>query len=75
MWKRPWRDIDFALEKTMNDYWVNFVKDGNPNGKNLPEWIKYDKSSQNIMVIGDEVRSVSGLHKDEFEFLNSNSKK
>lgn len=75
MWKRPWRDIDFAVEKTMNDYWVNFVKDGNPNGKNLPEWIKYDKSSQNIMVIGDEVRSVSGLHKDEFEFLNSNSKK
>jgi para-nitrobenzyl esterase len=22
----------------MQDYWVNFAKNGNPNGDNLPEW-------------------------------------
>jgi para-nitrobenzyl esterase len=70
MWKRPWRDVDYAVEKTMNDYWVNFVKEGNPNGKNLPEWPKYDKT-QNIMVIGDVPKAVPGLHKNELEFLKT----
>jgi para-nitrobenzyl esterase len=74
-WKRPWRDVDYAIEKTMDDYWVNFVKEGNPNGKNLPEWPKFDKSSQSIMVIGDESKSVPGLHKNEFEFLKNISQK
>jgi para-nitrobenzyl esterase len=74
LWKRPWREVDFAVEKTMNNYWVNFVKEGNPNGKDLPEWNKYDKSSQDIMVIGDESKLFPGLHKSEFDFLESANK-
>ncbi len=69
LWKRPWRDVDFAVEKTMNEYWVNFVKTGNPNGKGVPEWKAYDKSSGNIMEIGDKSQSQPGLHKSEFDFL------
>jgi para-nitrobenzyl esterase len=69
MWKRPWRDVDLAVEKTMNDYWVNFVKTGNPNGEGLPEWGVYDKQSGNIMEIGDQPRLFPGLHKSEFDFL------
>lgn len=68
LWKRPWRDVDYAVEKTMNDYWVNFVKEGDPNGKDVPVWTNY-KSSQGIMVIGDESKFIPGLHKNEFEFL------
>jgi para-nitrobenzyl esterase len=74
LWKRPWREVDYAVENTMNNYWVNFVKEGNPNGKGLPEWTKYDKSSQDIMVIGDESKLTPGLHKTEFDFLESASK-
>lgn len=69
MWKRQWREVDFAVEKTMSDYWVNFVKTGNPNGEGLPEWISYDKSSGNIMEIGDKSQLSAGLYKNEFEFL------
>jgi para-nitrobenzyl esterase len=69
LWKRPWRDIDYAVEKTMNNYWVNFVKTGNPNGEGMPEWGIYDKSSGNIMEIGDQPRLSPGLHKSEFDFL------
>jgi para-nitrobenzyl esterase len=69
LWKRPWRDIDYAVEKTMNNYWVNFVKTGNPNGEGLPDWGIYDKSSGNIMEIGDQPRLSPGLHKSEFDFL------
>jgi para-nitrobenzyl esterase len=69
LWKRPWRDVDFTVEKTMNDYWVNFVKNGNPNGEGVPEWGVYDKSTGIIMEIGDKSQSQPGLHKDEFGFL------
>jgi para-nitrobenzyl esterase len=71
MWNRPWRAVDYAVEKTMNEYWVNFVKQSDPNGKDLPVWTKYDKTSKGIMVIGDESKVVPGLHIDEFEFLKS----
>jgi len=69
LWKRPWREIDFAVEKTMNEYWVNFVKNSNPNGKDLPEWKVYDKPTGNIMKIGDQPKLTPGLYKNEFSFL------
>jgi para-nitrobenzyl esterase len=67
LWKRPWRDIDYAVEKTMNNYWVN--KDSDPNGNSVPEWKKYDKSTGNIMEIGDQSQLKPSLHKSEFDFL------
>ena len=69
LWKRPWREVDFAVEKAMNDYWVNFVKTGNPNGTGLPDWANYDMSTGNIMEIGDQARLAPGLYKSEIEFL------
>ena len=75
LWKRPWRDVDLAVEKTMSDYWVNFVKKGNPNGEDLPEWGVYDKFSGNIMEIGDKAKLYPALHKDEFEFLDGVNKR
>jgi para-nitrobenzyl esterase len=74
MWKRPWRDVDFAVEKTMDAYWVNFVKTGNPNGEGVPEWKVYDKSSGDIMEIGDKPELKPGLYKSEFEFLEGANK-
>jgi|WetSurMetagenome_2_1015567.scaffolds.fasta_scaffold01584_16 para-nitrobenzyl esterase len=69
MWDRPWREVDFAVEKAMNGYWVNFVKTGNPNGDGLPEWSTYDKVSGSIMEIGDKQTLTPGLYKKQFEFL------
>lgn len=69
MWDRPWRDVDYDVERTMDSFWVNFVKTGNPNGQGLPEWTKYDKSSGNIMEIGDQSSQLPGLYKDKFNFL------
>jgi para-nitrobenzyl esterase len=74
MWNRPWREVDFAVEKTMDEYWVNFIKTGNPNGEGLPVWGPYDKSSGNIMEIGDKPILSPALHKGEFDFLESTGK-
>jgi len=62
LWKRPWREIDFEVEKSMNGYWINFVKKGNPNGDGLPEWSSYDKSSGSIMVVGDKPEIMPTLY-------------
>jgi para-nitrobenzyl esterase len=69
LWNRPWREVDYSVEKTMSNYWVNFTKTGNPDGKGLTEWIPYDKASGYIMQIGDQSRLIPGLYKDKFLFL------
>jgi para-nitrobenzyl esterase len=71
LWKRPWREIDYSVEKTMSDYWVNFVKTGNPNGKGLPEWDTYEQPAGNIMEIGDQSTLKPGLFRDEFNFMKT----
>jgi para-nitrobenzyl esterase len=35
---RPMTDADYKLSDKMLDYWTNFMKTGNPNGKGLPTW-------------------------------------
>lgn len=69
-WNRPWNDADYAVEKTMSAYWINFVKTGNPNGNALPEWKKYD-ATQPIMELNDKPVLKPGLFKKEFSFLES----
>ena len=42
---------DQRIADTMNRYWVNFAKSGNPNGDDLPTWPKYDRTAQQILDI------------------------
>jgi len=47
---RPWEPADQPLATLMSSYWVNFIKTGNPNGQGLPEWPKYNNTTQQAMV-------------------------
>lgn len=47
---RPWESTDQPLATLMSSYWVNFIKTGNPNGRGLPEWPKFDNANQQAMV-------------------------
>lgn len=40
---------DTQIAKEANAYWSNFAKTGNPNGPALPEWPKYEPSSDILM--------------------------
>ena len=35
---RPWSEEDLALSEQMLDYWTQFMKTGDPNRNDLPEW-------------------------------------
>jgi len=51
-----WDDIDHELSNTMAEYWVNFARNGNPNGPGLPDWPTYNSSSDIVQILGEEVK-------------------
>jgi para-nitrobenzyl esterase len=71
LWDRPWREVDYAVEKTMSSYWINFVKTGNPNGVSLPEWKNYDKQHGYILEFTEIPELNTDMYKKEFQFLES----
>ena len=46
----PARPEDTAMSELMSSYWVNFAKNGDPNGPSLPRWPAFTSSSQNLML-------------------------
>ncbi|MEY3920577.1 MAG: hypothetical protein RL634_338 [Bacteroidota bacterium] len=54
---RPFTNADHALVKTMSQYWINFIKTGNPNGNQLPSWPLYTKEGKNIMIFDEVTKS------------------
>ena len=71
LWDRPWTETDYNVENTMTSYWVNFVKTGNPNGAELPEWKPYDSTSGNIMELNRSAELKPALYENEFKILES----
>ncbi|MEN3748020.1 carboxylesterase family protein [Sphingomonas sp. HF-S3] len=51
--ERPFGAADRRLSALLGDYWVNWVKRGDPNGSGLPHWPRYS-SNQQIIEIGDD---------------------
>ena len=52
---RPMEEVDYALSDIMVNYWTNFVKYGNPNGKGLPIWNAYTKSTPYIQTLNETI--------------------
>ena len=48
-------DADRALSETMQNYWVNFVKTGDPNGEGLPQWTSFNDAPDKVLTLGDTV--------------------
>lgn len=46
---RPYTGKDFDLSRIMCSMWTNFIKTGNPNGEDLPEWTPFTKDSEQVM--------------------------
>ena len=47
-------EAERKLADIISSYWVNFAKNGDPNGRNLAQWPQYkDGASGRAMVLGD----------------------
>jgi para-nitrobenzyl esterase len=51
---RPWEPVDHRLADLMSTYWVNFVRNGNPNGKGLPVWDAYSPGTERVMFLSEQ---------------------
>ena len=48
-------ESDYALSETMMQYWVNFVRTGDPNGEGLTQWNRFNDDATQVLELGDAV--------------------
>jgi para-nitrobenzyl esterase len=48
------QDADRSLSATIQGYWTNFAKTGDPNGPGLPIWPKYDGKARKYLEFTDK---------------------
>lgn len=67
-----WTADDFKVSETMNEYFANFIKTGNPNGGKLPEWqaAKAGDTTPPVMIIDVESRTEKAMNEARYEFLD-----
>lgn len=67
-----WTSDDYKVSETMMKYFANFIKTGNPNGENLPEWSKAEPSDKMPAVMNIDLESKTMKAQDDarYEFLD-----
>ncbi|WP_417369552.1 carboxylesterase/lipase family protein [Flavobacterium beibuense] len=67
-----WTEEDRKVTQTGVKYLANFIKTGNPNGENLPQWpVSKASETMNVLTIGAETSATPEQHRDRYLFLNS----
>ena len=61
---------DHALSDQMLQYYVNFVKTGDPNGDGLPEWQSSADSDGGVLELGATVRMIEDPHLELHRLLD-----
>lgn len=68
-----WTADDYKVSKTMQSYFANFIKTGNPNGEKLPEWPSATEANDPappVMIIDTESKAVKASEDARYEFLD-----
>ncbi|MGD0132806.1 MAG: carboxylesterase family protein, partial [Bryobacteraceae bacterium] len=68
---RPWTDSDRQVADEMSSYWVNFARNGDPNGKGLSKWPVFDETYQRVMVLGNPTEGVGSPNEAQLRFFQS----
>ena len=48
-------ESDYKLSRRMVQYWGNFIKTGNPNSQELPQWKPYTGDEEEILILDADV--------------------
>jgi para-nitrobenzyl esterase len=65
-----WTKTDYHVSAIMQDYFVNFIKTGNPNAPGLPEWPWLQSSIPKVMVIDNHSEAVPEKNQRRYLFLD-----
>ncbi len=61
------------MAKLVHQYWVNFIKNSDPNGSGLPAWKPYNQKDDDIMWFSnkgvDDSRTISDPWKERLNFV------
>lgn len=62
-----WTPDDYKVSQIMQEYFANFIKTGNPNGKGLPKWPKFGEEQR--IVIDVNTRAEAEKERARYQFL------
>ncbi|HWQ34295.1 MAG TPA: carboxylesterase/lipase family protein [Blastocatellia bacterium] len=63
-----WTPDDYKVSKVMQEYFANFIKTGNPNGKGLPQWPQFSAGQR--MIIDVSTRAEAERVRARYELLD-----
>jgi para-nitrobenzyl esterase len=64
-----WTPDDYKVSATMQGYFANFIKSGNPNGYGLPEWAEMTSEQGEMMYMRIDVDSKSEKENNRERYL------
>ncbi|RNI31333.1 carboxylesterase/lipase family protein [Rufibacter latericius] len=71
-----WGPEDYKVSKTIQEYFANFVKTGNPNGGSLPKWPTASGNPVQYQVIDVNTKTVTEKNRGRYLLLDElNAKK
>jgi para-nitrobenzyl esterase len=73
-----WTEDDYRVSKTLQGYFANFIKSGDPNGPGLPDWpaAASGRDAQSMMMrIDVNSHAEPAAHRDRYLFLERLSEK
>ncbi len=61
---------DYELSKTMQSYWVNFVKTGNPNDDGVPQWEEYTTTQNKILKLDEKIEMIDDPYSELYKVID-----
>jgi len=66
-----WNTDDYKVSEYNLEYFANFIKTGNPNGKDMPDWpVSKPEGEMDIMTIDLDLKASKEKHRDRYIFLD-----
>ena len=66
-----WTPDDYKVSATLQGFFANFIKTGNPNGAGLPEWPAANGAGVPVMHIDVDSKALPEAHRDRYLYLDS----
>jgi para-nitrobenzyl esterase len=64
-----YNEQDTRISKAMSGAWLQFAKTGDPNGKGLASWPRFNDGKESYLEFGDQIAAKTALRKNQLDFL------